>query len=238
MPSQSGFGGARRGRDPVTVHAASTPARRHRAGTRQADRLDHRRAARGDAGVRGDKLVEAIADYGKYPPIRGTEELRSAIAAWAGRRYGAAAAPDPTTRGVAAQRLARGAVSRGISCRGPQEGRRPPRRAHVQSLLQRLHRRRARGQRRAGLSQCHRGDGPPARPRSDRLRQGAARPHGRALPVLAREPAGCRRQPGLHRPRARARARPRLHAVLRRVLLGNLCWRATAGRARRRRGDV
>jgi len=43
-----------------------------------------------------DKLVEAIADYGKYPPIRGTEALRSAIAAWAGRRYGAAAAPDPT----------------------------------------------------------------------------------------------------------------------------------------------
>ncbi len=42
------------------------------------------------------KLVEAITDYGKYPPIRGTEALRSAIAAWAGRRYGDAAAPDPT----------------------------------------------------------------------------------------------------------------------------------------------
>jgi N-succinyldiaminopimelate aminotransferase len=42
------------------------------------------------------KLVEAIADYGKYPPIRGTEALRSVIAAWAGRRYGAGAAPDPT----------------------------------------------------------------------------------------------------------------------------------------------
>jgi len=40
------------------------------------------------------KLIEAIADYAKYPPIRGTEALRSAIAAWAGRRYGAAAAPD------------------------------------------------------------------------------------------------------------------------------------------------
>jgi aspartate/methionine/tyrosine aminotransferase len=41
------------------------------------------------------KLVEAAADYGKYPPIRGTEELRSAIAAWAARRYGDRAAPDP-----------------------------------------------------------------------------------------------------------------------------------------------
>ena len=40
------------------------------------------------------KLTEAMADYGRYPPIRGTQELRAAIAAWAGRRYGAAAAPD------------------------------------------------------------------------------------------------------------------------------------------------
>jgi aspartate/methionine/tyrosine aminotransferase len=40
------------------------------------------------------KLTEAIAEYGRYPPIRGTQELREAIAAWAGRRYGAAAALD------------------------------------------------------------------------------------------------------------------------------------------------
>jgi aspartate/methionine/tyrosine aminotransferase len=42
-----------------------------------------------------DKLVEAAADYAKYPPIRGSAELRSAISAWAARRYGAATAPDP-----------------------------------------------------------------------------------------------------------------------------------------------
>ena len=42
-----------------------------------------------------EKLLEAAAEYGKYPPIRGTPELRAAIAAWAGRRYGTAAAPDP-----------------------------------------------------------------------------------------------------------------------------------------------
>ncbi len=41
------------------------------------------------------KLMEAAADYGRYPPIRGTPALRSAIAAWAGRRYGAAATPEP-----------------------------------------------------------------------------------------------------------------------------------------------
>ncbi|HUJ37119.1 MAG TPA: aminotransferase class I/II-fold pyridoxal phosphate-dependent enzyme [Hyphomicrobium sp.] len=42
------------------------------------------------------KLMEAVAEYGKYPPIRGTQALRSAIAAWVGRRYGAAATPDAT----------------------------------------------------------------------------------------------------------------------------------------------
>ncbi len=41
------------------------------------------------------KLLEAAAEYGRYPPIRGTQELRSGIAAWAAHRYGAAAAPDP-----------------------------------------------------------------------------------------------------------------------------------------------
>ncbi len=42
-----------------------------------------------------DRLVEAAADYAKYPPMRGTAELRAAIAAWSGKRYGAAAALDP-----------------------------------------------------------------------------------------------------------------------------------------------
>ena len=46
-------------------------------------------------GFVASKLVEASADYGKYPPIRGTQALRAAISAWVGRRYGAAAAPDP-----------------------------------------------------------------------------------------------------------------------------------------------
>ena len=42
-----------------------------------------------------ERLLEAINDYAKYPPIRGTAALRNAIAAWSARRYGDAAAPHP-----------------------------------------------------------------------------------------------------------------------------------------------
>jgi N-succinyldiaminopimelate aminotransferase len=42
-----------------------------------------------------EKLVEAASCYASYPPIRGTAELRTAISAWSGRRYGTAAALDP-----------------------------------------------------------------------------------------------------------------------------------------------
>ncbi len=42
-----------------------------------------------------EKLIEAVSSYAQYPPIRGTAQLREAISAWAGRRYSAAAAPDP-----------------------------------------------------------------------------------------------------------------------------------------------
>jgi aspartate/methionine/tyrosine aminotransferase len=46
-----------------------------------------------------ESITEAAALYGKYPPIRGLEELRAAIAGWCGRRYGlqGAAAIDPET---------------------------------------------------------------------------------------------------------------------------------------------
>jgi len=43
----------------------------------------------------GEKLIEAVSGYASYPPLRGTAVLRSAISDWAGRRFGAAAAPDP-----------------------------------------------------------------------------------------------------------------------------------------------
>lgn len=42
-----------------------------------------------------EKLLEAVSSYAQYPPIRGTAELRGAISAWSGRRYGASATLDP-----------------------------------------------------------------------------------------------------------------------------------------------
>lgn len=42
-----------------------------------------------------EKIAEAQSEYAKYPPIRGSDELRSAIADWVRRRYGAEAAIDP-----------------------------------------------------------------------------------------------------------------------------------------------
>jgi len=44
-----------------------------------------------------EKLKEAEAGYAKYPPIRGTDEFRRAIANWIARRYGAGVAVDPRT---------------------------------------------------------------------------------------------------------------------------------------------
>ena len=44
-----------------------------------------------------EKLKEAEAGYAKYPPIRGTDELRGAIANWIARRYGVDVAVNPAT---------------------------------------------------------------------------------------------------------------------------------------------
>jgi aspartate/methionine/tyrosine aminotransferase len=41
------------------------------------------------------KIAEAEALFAKYPPIRGSDELRSAIADWIGRRFGLAGEIDP-----------------------------------------------------------------------------------------------------------------------------------------------
>jgi len=41
-----------------------------------------------------DKLVESQREFGKYPPMRGSEELLAAIAGWIGRRYGIAGKVD------------------------------------------------------------------------------------------------------------------------------------------------
>jgi aspartate/methionine/tyrosine aminotransferase len=43
----------------------------------------------------GAKLGEAWAQWGKYPPIRGSDELRGAISRWLSRRYALAGGVDP-----------------------------------------------------------------------------------------------------------------------------------------------
>ncbi|MBH0237943.1 aminotransferase class I/II-fold pyridoxal phosphate-dependent enzyme [Methylobrevis albus] len=40
-------------------------------------------------------LAAANADFGRYPPIRGTDAFRAAVADWLGRRYGLATPIDP-----------------------------------------------------------------------------------------------------------------------------------------------
>ena len=80
-----------------------------------------------------DKLEEAKALLGTYPEIRGSDELRKAIAAWIGRRYGLARCVDFDARDTARQRLARRPVLRGVAGRRPQELRRPADHAGDQS---------------------------------------------------------------------------------------------------------
>lgn len=46
-------------------------------------------------GFIASKLNEAAALYGKYPPIKGSDELKSAIAGWLSRRYRIADGVDP-----------------------------------------------------------------------------------------------------------------------------------------------
>jgi N-succinyldiaminopimelate aminotransferase len=43
------------------------------------------------------KITETEALFAKYPPIRGSDELRGAIAAWIGRRFNLAGLVDPAT---------------------------------------------------------------------------------------------------------------------------------------------
>jgi aspartate/methionine/tyrosine aminotransferase len=43
------------------------------------------------------KIAEAEALFAKYPPIRGSDELRAAIAAWIGRRFNLKGIVDPAT---------------------------------------------------------------------------------------------------------------------------------------------
>lgn len=47
-----------------------------------------------------DALAEAKDGFAKYPPIRGSDEFRAAVAAWLGRRYPPLAGLDETALGI------------------------------------------------------------------------------------------------------------------------------------------
>ncbi len=58
------------------------------------------------------KITEAEALFAKYPPIRGSDELRGAISDWIGRRFGLAGVVDPATKFCRVTALARGSSTR------------------------------------------------------------------------------------------------------------------------------
>jgi aspartate/methionine/tyrosine aminotransferase len=45
----------------------------------------------------GEVLQRSLADFGRYPPIRGTDSFRAAVAGWLGRRYRLSTPIDPET---------------------------------------------------------------------------------------------------------------------------------------------
>ncbi len=49
----------------------------------------------------GPTLAANLAGFGKYPPIKGSDEFRASVAGWLGRRYGLGSAVDPATMVVA-----------------------------------------------------------------------------------------------------------------------------------------
>ncbi len=165
------------------------PARARRARPRQADRADHRRSARRPCRAScPTSWSEAKALLGSYPKIRGSDDLRNAIAAWIGRRYGLAGEIDADARGPARQRLARRPVLRGPAGRRAQALRRAGRPCCiVNPFYQAYLGARLRHQLRAGLPQRHGRDRPPARSRCAGARAGSA--------ARARRPSICARRP-------------------------------------------
>ena len=170
-----------------------------------------------------DKLVEADQLVRSYPKIRGSDELREAIAAWIGRRYGLAGADRSAREMLPVNGSREGLFFAALPAVGrkqlqaaagdaaaPIRSTRPISAGPTAGL-------------RAGLPQRHRGDRPPARSRCaggarrDILRRTAA-----FYLCSPANPQGAVASADYIRRGAGARARVRLHAVLRRVLLGDL----------------
>ncbi len=127
----------------------------------------------------GPVLQEHLAEFGRYPPIRGIPALRQAIADWMGRRYPALAGQIDPERHVLPLNGSREGLFSAIF---PALARKPSvetaRRAHPQSLLPGLCGGSGGLGRSTSLSCRARRDRLPARAR--RHRRGAARAHHRA----------------------------------------------------------
>ncbi len=183
-------------------------------------------------GFIADKIREAEALFAKYPPIRGSDELRASIADWIGRRFGLAGVVDPAREILPCNGSREGLFYAAF----PAVGRKPSVEAagdpDVQSLLSGLSRR---GARRPGPSPSSsmRRRKPATFPISTQVASDEALlADGGLLSLLAGQPSRRRRKRGLHPPRARSRPRLRLHAVFRRMLFGALLRRGSHRRAR------
>ncbi len=162
-----------------------------------------------------EKLIEAMASYAQYPPIRGTAALRGAISAWAARRYGAVAAPDPEREILPINGSREGLFLAALPAAGRKsvDGKpavlmcNPYYSAYIGGALA--------VDAEAYLPQRHRGDRLSPRPRRACRRCAATQADDRVLPLLAGQSARLGRIARLHCAGAGAGTRLRLHPALR-----------------------
>ncbi len=161
----------------------------------------------------GAKIREAEAEYARYPAMRGTDELRGAIAEWIGRRYGLSRVVDAGREILPCNGSREGLFYAAFAATGRKrvDGRpavlmcNPFYQAYLGAAL-------ATGSEPVFLNATEATGHLPDLD-ANCGRQGAACAHDRLLSLLAGQPAGRDREPGLHRPRARPRAHARLHAL-------------------------
>ena len=147
--------GARQRRRAFSLHAIAAPARHDARRACRADRSDDRRAARGDAGVRRRQTPRGGVGLRQLPADPRHGRAAQCHLGLVGTPLRRCRGARPRARSFAHKWLARRAFPGRAAGRRAQAGARPAGHPDVQSLLQRLHRRRAGGRRRAGLPQRH-----------------------------------------------------------------------------------
>ena len=188
-------------------------------------------------GFVGPVLAAHIDEFGRYPMNKGIEPFCRAAADWLGRRFVLPRPVDPDTEVLVLNGTREGLFLAAIAARNWVSGR-----AGRPAILMPnpFYAAYAAG---AVAADCEPvylpatgGDRIPARSRGACGQP--ARPHGRVLHRIARQPPGRGGEPGLSGPAGRARPALRLSGVLRRMLFGDL-FAARAGRdARNRRSGL